>query len=77
VSVPGFPVRVVDTTGAGDVFHGAFLFGLLRGWEGRDILTFANAVAALKCTQMGGRAGIPRMDEVRAFLTERGYNSPA
>lgn len=72
VEVPGFRVDVVDTTGAGDVFHGAFLYGLLQGWEAEDILLFANAVSALKCTRLGGRAGIPRVAEVRAFLGARG-----
>ena len=69
VEVPGFPVKVVDTTGAGDVFHGAFLYGLLQGWEAGDILRFANAVSALKCTRLGGRAGIPTLAEVQAFLS--------
>ncbi len=68
VQAAGFPVEVVDTTGAGDVFHGAFLYGLLQGWEAQDILRFANAVSALKCTRLGGRAGIPRLSEVQAFL---------
>ena len=72
VEVPGFPVEVVDTTGAGDVFHGAFLYGVLQGWEAGDILRFANAVSALKCTCLGGRTGIPRLEEVRRFLGARG-----
>jgi sugar/nucleoside kinase (ribokinase family) len=76
VEVPGFPVEVVDTTGAGDVFHGAFLCGLLRGWEARDILQFANAVSALKCTSLGGRTGIPRIEEVWRFLAARGGGTP-
>jgi sugar/nucleoside kinase (ribokinase family) len=71
VEVPGFRVKVVDTTGAGDAFHGAFLCGLLQGWEAGDILRFANAVSALKCTQLGGRAGIPSLAQVRAFLDSR------
>ncbi len=68
---PGFVVDAVDTTGAGDVFHAGFLFGLLRGWELERILEFANAVAAMKCTQLGGRPGIPRLPEALAFLAER------
>lgn len=68
VQAPGFSVNVVDTTGAGDVFHGAFLHGLLQGWEAGDILRFANAVSALKCTHLGGRTGIPRLEDVRRFL---------
>ena len=68
VQAPGFSVNVVDTTGAGDVFHGAFLYGFLQGWEAGDILRFANAVSALKCACLGGRTGIPRLEEVRRFL---------
>ncbi len=66
-----FSVPVVDTTGAGDVYHGAFVYGLLRGWQLKQIMQFANAVAALKCRQLGGRAGIPRYDEVKSFLQEQ------
>lgn len=61
--VPAFEVDVVDTTGAGDVFHGAFSFGLARGWDARRCAKFASAVAALKCTKLGGRAGIPTYAE--------------
>ena len=70
---PGFPVSVVDTNGAGDVFHGACAVGELRGWSFEWTLTFANAVAAMKCRTLGGRRGIPRLDEVAAFLAARGY----
>jgi sugar/nucleoside kinase (ribokinase family) len=65
---PAFPVPVVDTTGAGDVFHGAFLWAVLRDWDPRRCLTFAAAVAALKCRTLGGRAGIPTLAETLAFL---------
>lgn len=68
---PAFDVRVVDTTGAGDVFHGAFAYGLARGWQPRQLMLFSSAVAALKCTQLGGRTGIPNMVQVRRFLVER------
>lgn len=70
--VPAFDVPVVDTTGAGDVFHGAFLVGLLRRWDLRSIVLFSSAVAALKCTQLGGRKGIPTFEDARAFLESRG-----
>ena len=69
---PVFPVEVVDTTGAGDVFHGAYIVGLLHGWDLRTIAQFSSAVAALKCTRLGGRAGIPTFPEVIAFLNDRG-----
>ena len=71
--VDAFAVEAVDTTGAGDVFHGGFIYGLLRQWSLRESVIFASAVAALKCTEVGGRAGIPRLPEVMAFLQERGY----
>ena len=69
---PAFAVKVVDTTGAGDTYHGAFLYGLLQGWELRRVTRFANAVAALKCRKLGGRAGIPTLHEAEAFLNSQG-----
>ena len=66
--VPAFEVDVVDTNGAGDVFHGAFAFGLARGWEAHRCARFASAAAALKCTKLGGRAGIPSRAEAEALL---------
>jgi sulfofructose kinase len=64
----GFEVDVVDTTGAGDVFHGGFIYGLLQNWKLIEILRFANAVAALKCRELGGRKGIPTLKETQNFL---------
>jgi sulfofructose kinase len=69
---PAFPVEVVDTTGAGDVFHGAYAAALLRGWDARQAALFSTAVSAIKCTRLGGRPGTPRFDEVMIFLKERG-----
>ena len=69
---PTFPVEVVDTTGAGDVFHGAFIFGLLQEWRLEKTAEFASAVAALSCTRLGGRAGIPDLKGVERFLRDRG-----
>lgn len=65
---PGFRVKVIDTTGAGDVFHGAFIYGLLRRWPIRRTARFANACAAMKCRKLGGRAGIPTLKEVERFM---------
>jgi len=76
-SIPAFDVDVVDTTGAGDVFHGAFSFGLLRGWPLETIARFASAVAAIKCTQLGGRQGIPTLDEAVSFLSAHGFRLPS
>ncbi len=77
VRVPGFRVEIVDTNGAGDVFHGACAFGEMRGWALEWTLTFANAVAAMKCRHLGGRRGIPRLPEVRDFLHAHGHRDLA
>jgi len=69
--VPAFEVDAVDTTGAGDVFHGAFAYGLARGWTPRQLVLFSSAVAALKCTQLGGRTGIANLAQTERFLAER------
>jgi ribokinase len=71
---PAFKVKVVDTTGAGDVFHGAYMVGLLRGWDLPDIAYFSTAVSAIKCTRLGGRGPIPRYPEVIEFLHKQGIN---
>jgi sulfofructose kinase len=55
----GKKVKVVDTTGAGDVFHGAFAVAVSEQMETRQSVIFSNTVAALKCTKLGGREGIP------------------
>jgi len=68
--VRGFEVNAVDTTGAGDVFHAGFIYGLLQNWEVVEILRFANAVAALKCRDLGGRKGIPTLEEAYDFLNQ-------
>lgn len=71
--LPAFTVPVIDTTGAGDTFHGAFLVGLHRGYDLRKTVIFASAVAALKCTKLGGQAGIPTFEETQQFLQKQGY----
>jgi sugar/nucleoside kinase (ribokinase family) len=73
-SAPGFRVQAVDTTGAGDAFHGAFLFGHLRGWPVAQTAEFANAVAAINCTRLGGRSGLPTLPQTLAFLREHSPN---
>lgn len=65
---PSFPVQVEDSTGAGDVFHGAFIYGYLKEWSLKKITRLASAVSALKCTCRGGRVGIPSLSEVNTFL---------
>ncbi|HZT74595.1 MAG TPA: carbohydrate kinase family protein [Terriglobales bacterium] len=66
--IPGFAVAAVDTTGAGDVLHGGFLVGLLRGWAAARALEFACALAALNCTAPGARGHIAGDEEVAALL---------
>ena len=68
ISMPAFTVDAVDTTGAGDVFHGGYIFGLLHGWDLERIVRFASAAAAIECRHMGGRTGAPGLDEVIQFL---------
>jgi sugar/nucleoside kinase (ribokinase family) len=63
---------VVDTTGCGDVFHGAYIVGLLQGWDLRRVALFSTAVSALKAGKLGGRAGIPTFERTLEFLRERG-----
>ena len=67
-----YAVEVVDTTGCGDVFHGAYAAAVARGDDVRDRISFASAAAALKATRRGGQAGIPTRAAVEAFLSERG-----
>jgi sulfofructose kinase len=71
-SFPAFPAEVIDTTGAGDAFHGGFIYGLLQGWEVGPIIRFASAVAALNCGRLGGRTGLPHRPQVDRFLETNG-----
>jgi sugar/nucleoside kinase (ribokinase family) len=66
--VPACHVRTVDTTGCGDVFHGAYAFALVRGLPLLGRIRLASAAAALKATRRGGQAGIPTLAAVEAFL---------
>jgi len=68
---PGFVVDCVDTTGAGDVFHGAFCYSVLQKMPLAEALEFSNAMAALNCTATGARGHIAAIDEVRQLI-ERG-----
>lgn len=60
--VPAFPTKVVDSTGAGDLFHAGSVYGLLQGWPTDKTLSFAAAAAALKCEKLGARPGIPTVE---------------
>ena len=65
---PAFHVDAVDTTGAGDVFRGAFMLGLLRGWPPPELLRVANAAAAVSCTRAGAMDAVPALDDVQQML---------
>ena len=65
---PAFVVNCVDTTGAGDVFHGGFCYAVLQGMPMREALDFSNAMAALNCMALGARGGIRGLEEVRALM---------
>jgi sulfofructose kinase len=65
---PAFEIDCLDTTGAGDAFHGGFIYGLLTGLSVEETLRLANAVAALKCRAIGARTALPTLDELGRFL---------
>ncbi|MBW2502211.1 MAG: carbohydrate kinase [Deltaproteobacteria bacterium] len=69
--LPAYQVNTVDTTGAGDIFHGALAACLARKKAWRKSLAYASAAAALCCTKIGARPGIPSEEEVKNFLEER------
>jgi sulfofructose kinase len=68
---PGFAAEIIDTTGAGDAFHGAFAWALAEGRPSVECARIAAAVAALKCRKLGARAGLPTRAELGDFLAER------
>ncbi|MFH1502077.1 MAG: PfkB family carbohydrate kinase [Candidatus Eisenbacteria bacterium] len=64
-----YDVDVVDTTGAGDAFHGAFIYAMLQGWPVERVLAFSNAAAGLNCTELGARGGARTLDDVLELMT--------
>jgi sugar/nucleoside kinase (ribokinase family) len=68
---PAIPVETQDTTGAGDAFHGGFIFSLLRGYTLPQCLAIGNAVAALKCTGLGARQALPDYSRLQQFLADQ------
>lgn len=71
---PIYPAEVVDSNGAGDVFHGAFAAGLSKGFAPYTCCHFASAVSALKCTGVGARESVPSFETVKNYLKENGYD---
>lgn len=66
--LPAFSVRALDTTGAGDVFRGSFIYGYLQGWPLEDTIRFANAAAAVSCTRLGAMASVPSLEETQRLM---------
>ena len=65
---PGFVVDSIDTTGAGDVFHGAFCYAVIESMPVGEALEFSNAMAALNCTALGARGHIASLPEAQALM---------
>src|SRR6266511_5133480 len=78
IASPAFevPGGCRDTTGAGDAFHGGFIYGMLGGEDLETCMKLGNAVAALKCRSLGSRAALPTADELKEFLDNLTAASP-
>lgn len=72
IAKKAYDVDAIDTTGAGDVFHGGYAYGVLMGWTMEETLAFASAFAAIKCMSAGTREGIPTLASTMRFIRERG-----
>jgi len=70
IASPAYRVEARDTTGAGDVFHAAFVWGLLEGLAPEPLLRAANAAAGLNCRALGAQGGLPTRAELEGFLRE-------
>jgi sulfofructose kinase len=77
VRQPAFSVAALDTTGAGDAFHGAFAWALAEGHPDQTCAALASATAALKCRRLGAREGLPTLSELEDFLADRATVLPA
>jgi sulfofructose kinase len=74
---PAFQVKTLDTTGAGDIFHAGFIYGLLQGWPLARQLDFACAAAALNCTAAGARGGIQSVENIEELVASGARITPA
>ncbi len=70
---PIYPAEVVDSNGSGDVFHGAFAAGVIKGYEYLTCCHFSSAVSAIKCMGVGARESVPDFETVKKYLKENGY----
>jgi len=73
--IPGYDVRAIDTTGAGDAFNAALVYGYLVGWPLEKAARFANVVGAVKVSKMGAGVNVPTRAEIDRFLTEHGVET--
>ncbi len=70
---PAFTVKVVDGTGAGDIFRAGFIYALRQKWPVPRMLRFANAAAASSCTKLGAIPSVPALADVEALLASQPY----
>ncbi len=70
---PIYPARVVDSNGSGDVFHGAFAAGVVKGFDFTKCCHFGSAVSGLKCTGVGARESVPTFETTKQYMKENGY----
>ncbi|MBR6682614.1 MAG: hypothetical protein IKL40_06490 [Clostridia bacterium] len=73
VSYPIYPAVVVDSNGSGDVFHGAFAAGVVKGYDYLKCCHFSSAVSGLKCTGVGSRQSVPDFETTKKYMKENGY----
>ena len=69
--MPGLNVQAVDTTGAGDIFHGAFTYGIANNFDMEKVITLANIAAGLSVQKIGSRLSIPNLSEVLDYYTKK------
>ena len=72
-SYPIYPANVVDSNGSGDVFHGAFAAGIIKGFDFLKCCHFSSAVSAIKCMGVGARESVPDFETAKNYLKENGY----
>ena len=70
---PIYPAKVVDSNGSGDVFHGAFAAGVVKGYDFTKCCHFSSAVSGLKCTGVGARESVPSFETTKQYMKENGY----
>ena len=70
---PIYPADVVDSNGSGDVFHGSFAAGIVKGFDFLKCCHFSSAVSAIKCMGVGARESVPNFDTVKEYMKENGY----